>query len=600
MKDKATLYKIKQDLVNKFGEQNINTINRVILDISYQLFDQDIIPYKKIFKMCCEKVQKGCGEISPSPRSSKRAFRKGQKNHNRNNSTNIEKVTDKLQNQMNDRYPSVRNTPQKGKLHDQRSNNKLQKIQAKLRSIEKYPIKDLAGLNMNNLPSLGGVKLQNSTIDIDPRKHQRRKNKSVLTTPLIQNGINNSLIVEKEETLPQRIKVNQSMAERHSPKMQYSTQYPQEIPKRRSKNLSVWDAMLLHDVKNYEKEQDLKKENDKNNQRKLKAFLDQQVNYKMDQSNFERLKEQKEHKSLVSHLSAFDRSQARRQVKLQKRMIDNSNYLLEASKSHEKKALKLNEKKQLERLFILNEIRKVSEEEQQRRIEQYKRENVEKEFLRSTILQKSQEKEMLLNSEKKEATQSMRDQIKQFDDAEKRYKDIFVAIDKKEQKIQQSYQKLQAGCRNLALAEVDKDKSLEDLVKKQNRQATKMREKYEHYLQKKKNKDLSDFKTYNALNLGIKNQKMTKNEFDKATTENYIVMKDMMEKMIRADEERNKKIKMQGELRQTLRKQMVEKKDQNERDFQYLNDKEFGINKQILLKMKRAKDVSLEDQQSLI
>ena len=48
-------------------------------------------------------------------------------------------------------------------------------------------------------------------------------------------------------------------------------------------------------------------------------------------------------------------------MKHQKRLIDNSNYLLETSKSHEKKALKINEKKKLERLFMLNEISRLPE-----------------------------------------------------------------------------------------------------------------------------------------------------------------------------------------------------------------------------------------------
>jgi len=73
----------------------------------------------------------------------------------------------------------------------------------------------------------------------------------------------------------------------------------------------------------------------------------------------------------------------------------------------------------MERLVLLNEIKKSSEEDTKKQIEYLQQQNATKEYLRSTIMQESKRKEMLQKSEKKEAKQAMRNQIKHFDDAEK-------------------------------------------------------------------------------------------------------------------------------------------------------------------------------------
>lgn len=64
--------------------------------------------------------------------------------------------------------------------------------------------------------------------------------------------------------------------------------------------MSVWDAMLLHDVKNYEKEQDRKKATQKNNQKQLKAYLDKQVDYIKNKQKVEKHKELNEFNNMVS------------------------------------------------------------------------------------------------------------------------------------------------------------------------------------------------------------------------------------------------------------------------------------------------------------
>ena len=48
---------------------------------------------------------------------------------------------------------------------------------------------------------------------------------------------------------------------------------------------------------------------------------------------------------------------------------------------------------------------------------------------------------------------------------EKRYKDIFVAINEKDKKIQDSYRNLKPEIKNLALAETERYKSIEEVIK---------------------------------------------------------------------------------------------------------------------------------------
>lgn len=92
-----------------------------------------------------------------------------------------------------------------------------------------------------------------------------------------------------------------------------------------------------------------------------------------------------------------------------------------------------------------------------------------------------------------------------------RYKDIFVAIDQKDRNIQNSYKKLQSGYRNLALAETERDRSIEELLSKQQVATKKTIDEYEIQAQNRRVNQLSNFKKFNEFNLNIKRQKNLNN-----------------------------------------------------------------------------------------
>ena len=65
----------------------------------------------------------------------------------------------------------------------------------------------------------------------------------------------------------------------------------------------------------------------------------------------------------------------------------------------------------------------------------------------------------------REENQTIVEQQNHFDKMEKRYKDIFVAINEKDKKIQDSYRNLKPEIKNLALAETERYKSIEEVIK---------------------------------------------------------------------------------------------------------------------------------------
>mmetsp|Transcript_6240 Transcript_6240/g.5363 ORF Transcript_6240/g.5363 Transcript_6240/m.5363 type:complete len:157 (-) Transcript_6240:243-713(-) len=137
-----------------------------------------------------------------------------------------------------------------------------------------------------------------------------------------------------------------------------------------------------------------------------------------------------------------------------------------------------------------------------------------KEHLKSTIIYKSKEKNLQKQVKLCEENQTMINQIKHFENAEKRYKNIFTVIDQKEKKIQESYRNLKPGCKNLALAEVERDRSFEDIFSKQHQQIKKTRDEFDTKVMTKKQKDINDFKNFNEFNLNVKNQKNFNHDFN--------------------------------------------------------------------------------------
>ena len=168
------------------------------------------------------------------------------------------------------------------------------------------------------------------------------------------------------------------------------------------------------------------------------------------------------------------------------------------------------ERKWLRELDYEEKLIKITKEEDKKKSKVIEERNELKNFLLSTMIQKTKEKALQKEADVKEENRTLQNQIKHFEASEKRYKDIFTEIDQKDRKVQESYEKLKFGCKNLALAEAEKDKSIETLCTKQIFQISDAREKYEKELVKRKSKDISKFINFNAFNLNTKNMKLAK------------------------------------------------------------------------------------------
>ena len=337
---------------------------------------------------------------------------------------------------------------------------------------------------------------------------------------------------------------------------------------RRAKNLSIWDAMVLRDVKTYEKEMDMKRAIHRNNQRQLKAFLDNQVNDVRNKHQVEKQKEVNEFKNIIQKCNDYDQKQAEKQANIHQKMHANAESLNQAIQAKLHKAGQEMENKQLEKLNLLNQIRDITRKSEKVHDTQ--------ECLKSAILHKTQEKELQKQAKLREEQQTMKEQINHFDKMEKRYRDIFVAINEKERLIQDSYRKLKPGCKNLALAETEKDRSIEEVISKQTRDNQNSIEKFEAHLKSRRDKSIEEFRNSNAKNLNIKKQRLLKNILSNKSAEDYIIMKDLMEKQLKLNEEKNKKAQIQRELKNTLDQQIRDKSVRQEKE-RILDYNGFGV-----------------------
>lgn len=242
--------------------------------------------------------------------------------------------------------------------------------------------------------------------------------------------------------------------------------------------------MLLHDVKNFEKEQDMRKAMYRDNQRQLKAYLDKQVNDIKNKQKVEIQKEQNEHSNLVKKINTFDQAVAKRQESITKRMMENKEYLTQALQQKMQSTSRDFENKQNERMYLLKQIKEITDKEHLKSTKKQGSMLDTNEYLKSVIIQKSKEKDLAKQAQLREEKQTMQDQISHFDKMAKRYRDIFTIIGEKEQKIQNSYMQLKPGHQNLALAETERDKSIEEIVTKQKLEKQVEREQYEAQLRK--------------------------------------------------------------------------------------------------------------------
>ena len=179
-----------------------------------------------------------------------------------------------------------------------------------------------------------------------------------------------------------------------------------------------------------------------NRQRQLKAYLDRQVNDIKSKQQIEKHKEANEHNELVSKNRQFDLTQEMKQTKIHNKFQENNKYITQTLKSKFQNTGKESEAKTLERIYLLKQMKDLSNKEQKKANKKKEVLNDTKENHEQAIIYKNKQKEFLKQAELREGNQTIQNQIQHFAYMEKRYKDIFQAIDAKDQKIQSSYKKL--------------------------------------------------------------------------------------------------------------------------------------------------------------
>lgn len=162
------------------------------------------------------------------------------------------------------------------------------------------------------------------------------------------------------------------------------------------------------------------------------------------------------------------------------------------------------ESKKQERLSLLKQIKEITDKEQLKTSKKNVNMQETKEYLKSVMIQKNREKELAKQAQLREEHQTIQDQLSHFEKMEKRYKDIFVAIGEKDQKIQNSYTKLKPEIQNHALAESERDKSIDKIITKQKLDNQMDRDKYDQQMQKRKCDDIRHFKHFNDFSLNLK------------------------------------------------------------------------------------------------
>lgn len=114
-----------------------------------------------------------------------------------------------------------------------------------------------------------------------------------------------------------------------------------------------------------------------------------------------------------------------------------------------------------------------------------------------------------------------------------------------------------------------------------------------------KKQDMSDLKSFNDMNLCIKKHKKMKSNINKKSAENYIVMKDMMESILKSSEEASQRLKQKQEMKQYLDGQVRDNYNKADKE-RFLTSKEFSLNKPILQKMSLGSPINEETQQQFI
>jgi hypothetical protein len=126
----------------------------------------------------------------------------------------------------------------------------------------------------------------------------------------------------------------------------------------------VWDAMCLHDVKNFQKEEQIKKYAYRDRQKQLKDFLDKQVSDHKNKIDIEKNKDLSEYQHMVHKMNQFDQVQNQKNISVYNKLQENQKYLDQALIYKKSDDVKSNMEKTFERLSLLNQIKDIANKEQ--------------------------------------------------------------------------------------------------------------------------------------------------------------------------------------------------------------------------------------------
>lgn len=180
-------------------------------------------------------------------------------------------------------------------------------------------------------------------------------------------------------------------------------------------------------------------------QQQLKAYLDKQVSDHKSKFTVDKHHETNEYQSMMRKLTMFDQNQELKASRQIQKMKENQMHLNQALNNRRRQEMKNSMNKTMDRIHLLNQIKEITNKEQIQVSSKNSKNYDTQEHLKNAMQFKSKEKELQRQAKIREEQHTVSEQQSHFDKMQKRYKDIFVAIDEKDKRIQDSYRKLKPG-----------------------------------------------------------------------------------------------------------------------------------------------------------
>ena len=367
-----------------------------------------------------------------------------------------------------------------------------------------------------------------------------------------------------------------------------------------NKPLNMWDVISMHDVNQFKKESLIQEINRKEKQKQLKKFYDKQVQDKKDYQNYEKQKASCEHLDLVSDCKSIDNFEYNKIKNNHKKLIEvshNNNVHAQTRKFYDKDVSNLNhiDKSKIDAQIALIE-RNNAQSQNEEKINKLKYAEDVKDQRVKNEKTKDLEKVMKLLQE----NHTISSNIQHLDKMEKRYKNIFDVINKKDSDIQNTYKKLGLGNNNFAQYERDKDSVIDNFT---NKQIVSNESKIHHENHRRRQQRLELLnETQKANTAQIKNslQKRLNQKHIEVNNDKLTIMKDLAFKHVQEKDEIERCNLKKKYLKQNLDIQNAQNLLNKRHNF-LLNDKEFGINKNVISQLNKNNLGSRDDiQEDLI